>query len=65
MIRCDWCSVKYLAERNVFYKHKDFCSFKCQESYLDVQVFASHGDNPAQLNLPLETGLEVPRISKA
>lgn len=49
-LKCDWCSVRYDLKRNVVYKRRDFCSFKCREDYIDVMahVNGTGDDNPSR-----------------
>lgn len=51
--RCDWCGIRYEQKRNVTYRRKDFCSFKCKEDYIDVQsqvngAYVATDDSPAR-----------------
>lgn len=35
--KCDWCGDRYAPRmQNTRYKHKDFCSFKCKEDFIDA-----------------------------
>lgn len=48
---CEWCGIKYEPSRNVTYRHKDFCGFKCKEDYIDIRVVDISGtaeDNPGR-----------------
>jgi hypothetical protein len=33
---CDNCQIRYRPERNVSYRHRNFCGFSCKEAYIDV-----------------------------
>lgn len=34
--KCDSCGVRYAPRQNISYKHRDFCSFKCKEDFIDA-----------------------------
>ena len=35
---CDHCGIRYAPRHNIKYKHKDFCSKKCREDFIDVEA---------------------------
>lgn len=38
IFRCDECGIRYAPEKNISYKHRHFCSFKCKEDFIDEQA---------------------------
>lgn len=58
--KCDFCGDRYAPRmQNTRYKHKDFCSFKCKEDWIDAdnavngasetpKSAGTYGDNPTR-----------------
>jgi hypothetical protein len=38
---CSYCGLKYDPDKNVKYKHSNYCSFKCKEDYIDAWTMVS------------------------
>lgn len=48
--KCDWCGDRYAPRKNISYRHKDFCSFRCKEDFIDADshVNGTGDDNPGR-----------------
>lgn len=61
-LKCEQCG-DVMYRKPVVYKGVECCDAKCVENYIDSTILVCYGD-PAQLQLPLEVGDEVPRVPK-